>query len=422
MYLKNNEIMKEKMNVLKERKIGSFILTWLLFVVVLWWKFYQEEVEIINTTSLAFHYGYGFISRGFIGTIFLLVDKLLPGNQMNYDGAMAFTLVTTLLYFALLLWFFVLVLKKCSKELCSKTKYMILFFSMFAVSMFITKYNFGRYDMYCFMLSILAAILIIYEKAEWLVIPLSAVGVMIHQGNVFYLLNIILILLIYKAFSTDGKKRVKYIALFSGSFLVASALFLYFEFFSRTNGAEIYDTIVTVAKGLRFDEDYHVDLIDHEILGIDLSDRELKFKYKNFVEFPIFCAFMSPYLIMAYQFFRNLIKKAGTTLEKWKYFFVAVGSATMIPALIMKCDFGRWMFIIIAYYFVVILALVAMKDKLVEEELTALALRLKALGPIAFVILLYPAFFLPFKDVVISQTSYNVADILNSEFLHLWKK
>lgn len=413
--------MKEKISALKERKLDSFVLTWFLFVVVLWWKFYQEEVEIINTTSLAFHYGYGFISRGFMGTIFLLVDKILPGNQMTYDGVMAFTHVTTLLYIALLLWFFMIVLKKCSSAICNKTKYMVFFFTMFAVSMFVTKHNMGRFDMYCLMLSILAAILIIYEKAEWLVIPLSAIGVMIHQGNVFYLLNIILVLLLYKAFSTEGRKRIKYIGLLGGSFVIASVLFLYFEFFSRTSGAAIYETIVEVSKGLRFDQDYHVDLVDHEILGIDLSDRELKYKYKNFVEFPVFCVFMSPYLVMGFNFFKNIIKKAETKLEKWKYFFVAIGVGTIVPALIMKCDFGRWMFMIIAYYFVVVLAMLAMKDKLVEEEIHALAERVKKLGIAGMILYIYPAFMLPFKDVVISQTSYNIADLINTYFLHLWK-
>ena len=235
------------------------------------------------------------------------------------------------------------------------------------------------------------------------------------------MLNIILVLLLYKACSTEGKKRVKYIGLLGGSFVVASVLFLYFEFFSRTNGTAIYETIVEVAKGLRFDGDIHEDIIDHEILGIDLSDRELKYRYKNFVEFPIFCLFMSPYLVMAFQFFKNLVKKAETKLEKWKYFFVAIGVGTMVPALIMKCDFGRWMFIIIAYYFVVILSLLAMKDKLVEEEIHALGARIKNLGVAGLALYIYPAFMLPFKDVVISQTSYNIADLFNTYFLHLWK-
>ena len=413
--------MKEKMTLMKERNLFSYILTWFLFVVVLWWKFYQEEVEIINTTSLAFTYEYGFISRGLMGTIFLFVDKILPGNQMTYEGVMNFTLVTTMLYFALLLWFFVICLTKCSKELSGKAKYMILFFTMFAVSMFITKYNFGRFDMYCLMLSILSAILIIYEKAEWLVVPFSALSVMIHQGNVFYLLNIILILLLYKAFSTNGKKRMKYIVLLGASFIASSVLFVYFEFFSRANGAEIYDTIVKVAEGLRFDGDIHEDIIDHEILGIELADRETVYRYKNFTEFPIFCLFTSPYLVMGFRFFKNLIKKSQTMLEKWKYFFVAMGVVTIVPAIILKCDFGRWMFMIIAYYFVVVLSLIAMKDKLVEEEISALYERVKKMGIAGLVLFIYPSFMLPFKDVVISQTSYNIADLINTYFLHLWK-
>lgn len=108
-------------------------------------------------------------------------------------------------------------------------------------------------------------------------------------------------------------------------------------------------------------------------------------------------------------------------LEKWKYFFVAAGVLTMVPALIMKCDFGRWMFIIMAYYFVVILSLLAMKDTLIEEEIHNLGEKIKGMGPVGFILMIYPAFFLPFKDVVISQTSYNVADIINTYFLHLWK-
>ena len=62
--------------------------------------------------------------------------------------------------------------------------------------MFASQYNFGRLDVYCVMLSLFGAILLIIEKAEWLVVVFSALGVMVHQGNVFMFLNIILILLV----------------------------------------------------------------------------------------------------------------------------------------------------------------------------------------------------------------------------------
>lgn len=413
--------MKEKFNVLKDKKLIPFFVVWYLLVIALWLRFYQEEVEIINTTSLAFNYSYGFISRGFMGTIYWLVDLILPINMIDYDCAVMFTLVATTLYVVLLFLFFYTILVKCSESMMKNTQYLILFFTFFAVSMFVTKYNFGRFDVYLLMLSIIAALLLIYEKAEWLVVPLSAIGVMIHQGNVFYFLNIILVLLIYKALSSEGKKRNKYILLFVLSFLVASVLFLYFEFFSRGNGEAIVDEITTVATALRFDGDIHEDIISHEILGIDLTESEIKYRYKNIVEFPIFILLMSPYLVIVFKFFKNIIYKAQTKLDKCKYFFVAIGVGTMIPTIILKCDFGRWMFMIMAYYFVVILSLIAMKDKIVEEEVKNTFVKIRSLGPAAIALFVYPLLFLPFKDVVISQVSYDIADFLNDNFLHLWE-
>ena len=81
-------------------------------------------------------------------------------------------------------------------ELCAQEiKYIILFFTIWAIPMFVTEYNFGRLDVYCVILSLLGAIVLISEKVEWLVVIFSALGVMVHQGNVFMFLNIILILL-----------------------------------------------------------------------------------------------------------------------------------------------------------------------------------------------------------------------------------
>ena len=89
------------------------------------------------------------------------------------------------------------------------------------------------------MLSLLCAVLILTERAEWLVVLLAAVCVMIHQGYVFMYANIVLVLLFYKAMSGAGKRSRKYWKLFVATFVVISALFLWFEFFSHFNGEEI---------------------------------------------------------------------------------------------------------------------------------------------------------------------------------------
>lgn len=413
-------MIKNLRRICEERKIVPFGGTVLVFAVALFVKFYEGTVEKLNTTVMAFCYEYGFISRGFIGTIYHVIDKIVPVDVFTFANARRFMLLVTVVYFIILFVFFFVCVSKCRLEKAELMKTLLLFFMIFAVPMFITENNLGRYDIYCVMISLLSVMLVLYEKAEWLIPIFSAITIMIHQGNVFMFLNVILVLLFYKIFAEEGKKRKKYIVLFGSSFLICSALFLYFEFFSRSNGVLYYDDVVAVAKDLCWKEKYHVDVVDHEILGLDIADREVHYKNVNWVEFPIYVAFMSPYIILAVHFFKNVIQKAETKIEKFKYFIVSIGAATIIPCLILKCDFGRWLFAVVCYYCVIIIALLALKDKLIETELTNLIDKVKQKGAITSLLFVYPLLFQPFRDVKISDLTFRIADKLNDSFLHMW--
>ena len=404
----------------KEKKMNTFLIMWGCFFVVLFFRGYDATVNKINATMLAFSYDYGFISRGFIGSVYQLLDKILPWDMMNYDGVLGFTHGITLVYYLILIVFCMTCFIKCSQKVSDTMKYAIIMFCIWAVPMFVSQYNFGRLDVYCVMLSLFAAILLMIERAECLVIVFSAIGVMIHQGNVFMFLNIILVLLLYKAFSNTGKNRIKYLVLFAASFLVASGLFLYFEFFSHFNGENILEDILAKATVLCKDGEYHQDVIDHEILGIDLSEREWVFRLQNFVQFPIFIILMLPHIIIVTKMFAGMIKKASSTLDKWKYFLVSIGAATIIPDLLLKCDYGRWMFAIICYYCVVLLALLGMKDKIVEQTLLETVERLKRKYPTAILLLAYPVLFQPLWDVAICNLVAKIAGNINTTFLHWW--
>lgn len=403
---------------MKEKKAIPFPLVWSFFALALFVIYYDWEVNKINATMMAFSYKYGFISRGLIGTIYQGLNAILPVNMITYDALMLFTQVITVLYFGSLFLFFIYCLKKCNAGLSEELKYIILFFTIWAIPMFVTEYNFGRLDVYCVMLSLLGALVLLVGKAEWLVVIFSALGVMIHQGNVFMYLNIILVLLIYKAFSNEGKKRSKYIILFLASFVVASALFLYFEFFSHMNGDNIYEEVVTMASSLRYDGTYHQDVIDKEILGIDLSDRETQFMKSNSIQLPIFCVLMSPYIVLGIILFRNIIKRATTKTDKLKYWFVAIGAATIIPDFLLKCDYGRWVFAVICYYAVIIISLLAMKDKIVEQEVKALMTTVNQKFPGAVWLLVYPLMFQPLQDVAIFEFTAELAEKINQMLLH----
>lgn len=404
------------MNTWKERKMTSFCSMWCILACILFATNYSARVNAINATMMSFSYKYGFISRGFIGTIYQFIANVVPYDMFNYNGVVSFTYVVTMLYIILLFSFIFYALSKCELGMIKETKYIISLFTVWAIPMFVSEFNFGRLDVYCVMLSLLSAILIISNKCEWLVVLFSAIGVMVHQGNVFMYLNIILAMLIYKAMSEQGVKKKKYYILFFLSFSVASVLFLYFEFFSHGYNDGVYQEIVDIATSLCYGGQYHKDVVDHEILGINVGDREYTYRLINLVQFPIFIVLMIPYISFIIKLFKRIIKDAETKKDKWKYFFLSIGAGTILPNLILKCDYGRWMFAIICYYFVIIITLLAMRDKYVTNAVK------DSIGTNGTKILLfgYTLLLQPLSDVEINYITSMCAEILNTTVLHLW--
>ena len=160
------------------------------------------------------------------------------------------------------------------------------------------EFNYGRVDLYMILLTLIGVLLLLEEKLEFLVIPLSASAVMVHQGYVFMFFNILLVLLLACAVLRK-QKRTYYIILFAVSFLLCSALFLYFELFSHSNGAAFWDDVVREATALSLNGEYHETLLAHEILGVDLGESEWNLHVINFIEFPLFLLICIPYLILA---------------------------------------------------------------------------------------------------------------------------
>lgn len=404
--------MRKKTEIGKKNQIRLFLLAEVLLGVGLFGRFYEAWVNRMDSTVLAFSYKYGFISRGLVGTFYQWLDEILPADLMNQEAVVTYTLCVTLIFYVLMLGFFGLCLYRADTSVGS-LMCVIVFFTVFAVPISSAHFNFGRPDIYCLILSTAAAILLIVKRAEWLVVPLAALGVMIHQGNVFMYLNIILMLLLYRVLSTVGRERKKYVFLLSAAFLAASALFLYFEFFSHVNGEEFYPEIVNTAQKLTKDGKIHQDLVDKEILGIDLTDREEEDHRANFVQLGVFLLLMLPYILILIRFFRRLIKNAKTKTDQWKYVFAALGAGTILPDLLLKIDYGRWMFAVISYYCIVILAMSAMGDEGVFKALTPEGERTPACKAAVAVLLVYPLLLQPLEDVNINYITEAAADYIN---------
>lgn len=408
----------------KKKQISRFMWLLILLSCAIFFLDYDERVLPYNSTILAFSYKYGFISRGLAGTIYQWIDHILPVNMIDYAMVLRFTLIVTLVFYVLFFAFCYQCMKRCQEEYLGRFLYLILFYAVFVVSMFAYKRNFGRLDLYLMALTVIGTMCLIAKKAEWLIVPLSMISVMYHQGYVFMFYNILLALLVYRLLSEKEKKaRIYYGVILLVSLIGCSALFLWFEFFSHTDGVRYVDEIIANAKAMTKPFNgmtYHDTLIDHEILGIDLSDVEYPYRVMNWIEIPFFIAIISPYIVLAVKLFRRILARAQGKTERLKYGFLAIAAGTLLPLFLMKCDYARWVFALISYYCMIFLALVAMGDRIVAEELTGIFTEIKEKYPFAILLLLLPALLTPFWDVHINGLLREISNPINETFLNLW--
>lgn len=407
----------------KQREIRKFMIMLSVVNLALFAVTCRGMVRSYNTTMLALSYEYGFTSRSLLGTLYHLLDAVLPLDLIDYRAVVATAYVATILFVLFVEYFLYRCLRCCEGEMVKYGEYLALILSLCLVSTFSFPYNFFRVDIFMILVSLLGVLCLVKERAQWLVVPLSALGVMFHQGYVFMYFNLILVLLFYRALSwwkEDRRKARRYGLLFLLSFLVGSALFLWFEFFSRSNGAAFFDTIKSEAEKLSYDGIYHSTLLYHEVLGIDLTSTEEEFSRVNAVQILMCGIVCLPMLVFGVRFFAGLIKKAKGASEKWKYLAVALGAATILPDFLLKIDYGRWMAAVVVYYVGIVLALLAMKDPIMETQVRESGERLIQRPGIALWIMVV-ILLLPFLDVNIDPFFRHLGSIVNKNFLHWYE-
>lgn len=406
--------MPKKWDARKKRNLQNVLIIAVLGLMISA-RYWVGIVNCLNTTVYAFSYKYGFISRAFMGTVLrvlnIILNLFVPYDLLTYAGIRYFSMLLNTMFLVMLLVFFYMCLNACEEHMERRLLALMFIFSIFAFPEYLTEENFGRSDICMAMVTILCCYLLIKEKWEYLIIPFSGMAVCIHQGYVLMFFNVLLAVLWCKIFDHEGKKRKKYITIFAGSFLLASVLFLYLNFFSHQNGAAIYDEIYEIASSLAHDGVVHTNLMMHEILGESPFVNEWPEHVHNFQEFPVLVILMLPYLTIAFRFFKNTIREAKGAY-KLKYLAVAVGSATILPDLIVKIDYGRWMFSIVFYYFMTILVLLALKDEIIVRNFNREAERMRQKPALTIALLIYPVLFTPFKDVFICDLTNNITNYL----------
>ncbi|MCR5545823.1 MAG: hypothetical protein K6F30_05020 [Lachnospiraceae bacterium] len=389
----------------KEKTNLYFMMFLILFGAVLSYRYFDQGVSRYNTTLFALSYKYGPISRGLLGTLYAGLNHILPMNLMSYSWVYFFCLLSTAFFDFLLLIFFTRVLQK-SVENQKNQIYLILLVAIFTFPMFVTKEMLGRLDIYLMILVMLCLFCLIEDRCLWLIPVFCVVAMLFHQGFVFTNINLILVLLFYKGLKEDGNR--KYFVVFGITLLLCSVLFLYFEFFSHSNGSEILDEVVTNAKALSASgRGYNPSIIDHEILGKDVYEAETEYRVLAHQETGVFLVFFWPFLILGFGFMKHLLQgqKGKNFLA---YLGICLGGFTMIPEILLKVDFGRYAYYTFWYYLVAAMVLILWKDEVCIQALEWVKSLIKKWLPIPQLVFAYLLLFVPFHDIIYGELVDNI--------------
>lgn len=399
------------------KKIKLYMVTLILISFAAFAYSYRQILESYNSTVLAFSYKYGFISRALIGTLYNGLNDILPINLLSYDAALTTMVVVTLIIFVILHIIAYRTLRLCPPKYINVLEAAWVLFMVNVITTFSSKRNLGRLDIFMILLSVIAVYCIIRGRAIQVCILLGALGVMVHQGYVFMYYSMILVLLLYE-YLTLRDKRYLYTLIIS--FILSSALFLYFQFFSHGKGDMIVGDIIDNATLIAKNGKYHKTLIQAEILGVDLTESEWPMHVENFIELPFYLLLMSPYLVLMYNFCKRLFIAAKGKEQKLKYIILICGSLTILPNFILKVDYARWILAVVLYYIIVIIALVVLQDKLVCDTIDYYVDKFNHNKAAYSILYIYPVLFLPFWDVHICDALKNISNPINEAFLNLW--
>lgn len=408
----------EKFKFSEKNKNAYFTVFIFVFSMVLFAVNFKSAVTGYNATLLGLTYESGVLPRAFIGTMYGILNRILPFDLYTYGNVKIFTFIVLCLFIVFWTLAILFFLKKTKEENQDYIQYVMVFITIFVIGSFTSFYNYGRLDLFMVALSVLATIIIVSRKCEWLVIPISVVCVLIHEGYVFMYFNIILVLLIYRLISSyqknDKKNMRKYSIIFLISFILVCLVFSYYAFIYNGN-VDAYDNSLRLAKLLSYNGEYHDEVIRAEVLGENLFAEEWsEYHIGNFIEVIFFIVLFLPFIIIQVSFFKKLIKKAQSKIDKLKYWLYILGSLTTLPLFILKVDYGRWILAVLVYYSIVLIAFYVIGDSNVidawKEEIDGIKNK-TAFGKI---LLVYAMLFIPLLDVNICGVTGKMLDVVKN--------
>ena len=319
------------------------------------------------STLLAFSYlKNGFIRRGLEGTLYDLVCRLIP-SAFSWKGAFWFAWAMNAVYFASLLAFVRWILGKLREKEVRRGAF---FFVLICLAFLVPTACFyqgalGRADLLQMVLCLLQIRLLVERKHEWLTVPLCAVNVLLHEGYLLMTFCAVLIVLLYRALCSR-EQRGKYLLLTALQLAVVAVLTpLSLRGGSAAHSPEGYEAVRETAALLNVSGGVQWDLLEMMYgwcpEGAPVID-EPAIVAQELQELPIFLVCFLPAFFVFGKGLAGLFRQAGGKRRAAHAAAVLLGPMLIGVEYLTHCDFGRYLFWLIFYYFTTFLSLAAMDD------------------------------------------------------------
>ena len=342
-----------KTNYIQKFNIGYFLIVmYSIIIKLLFIPTGYSNLQGYQIGVLVFNYiDYGFIKRSLPGTVVKLISYIYP-NVYSYNSFYVIYTLLTIIFTSMLYLLIKTVLDKVDNKL------FVYQYGLIASAFLLISYwnvtLFGMPDIILLSLVILEVLLILKEKHEWLIIPITLICVLIHEGFACMQMSVTIILLMYRYRSTKNKK---YLWIWITHMLITLIVGVYLlKIVPYTE--ELYNKSMELGKqignGVYYPAIYAQVLHHPELSSIDIRfvDNQQSGQ-RQIVPFLILCF---PYV---YAWIRSSNKRVNM--------LSVIGILLIVPMFILFCDYGRYFTYIIFYLLCLIVTLLYFKDKKVEE-------------------------------------------------------
>ena len=338
-----DKILKQIKNTWNEISYETCIFLYLFLRFII---FMPTKMLTWVSTYYACNYSYGIIPRGFIGTIF----KLVTGGDISSINAHSFAFVGIYILIILISILVGKMIRTVEEGTKRKTMFVlaiIYFFMPFSICYLFDEENFGRFDLYLYIITIVQ-ILLIFKKPTFLKMivcgVLSCICVMIHEAYALYIFPIFFVVLLYILYKNKFTKMLTL-----GSILILLMIFVttvYFNFFTTINidNSNEYISQLRKSTDLKINEyciqyEYYMHSIsDHKEYFID---RLITYNICGLL-IVIFILIL-PINIVIFKFIKNALKEYKRKLFYYIIIVMLISTVVYIPLFVFTSDWGRWL-------------------------------------------------------------------------------